>query len=88
MARRIACLLEEQEDKSKQLRAKEVNACVKILLSCFYGSYLWLERFITVDLMLIHWIQQARTRPIGLLPREGYRSRPSTDNKRHLWRCG
>jgi hypothetical protein len=37
-------------------RHQEVNACVKILLSCFHGGYLWLDRCITVDLVLIHRI--------------------------------
>jgi hypothetical protein len=37
-------------------RHQEVNACAKILLSCFHGGYLWLDRRITVDLMLIHLI--------------------------------
>jgi hypothetical protein len=30
-------------------RHQEVNACVKLLLSCFHGGYLWLDRHITVD---------------------------------------
>jgi hypothetical protein len=30
-------------------RHQEVNACVKLLLSCFHGGYLWLDRCITVD---------------------------------------
>jgi hypothetical protein len=37
-------------------RHQEVNVCVKILLSCFHGGYLWLDRCITVDLALIHRI--------------------------------
>ena len=37
-------------------RHQEVNACVKLLLSCYHGSYLWLDRSITVDLTLIHRI--------------------------------
>jgi len=37
-------------------RHKEVNDCVKILLSCYHGGYLWLDRCITVDSMLIHLI--------------------------------
>jgi hypothetical protein len=35
---------------------QEVNACVKLLLSCYYGGYLWLDRCVTVDPMLIHLI--------------------------------
>jgi hypothetical protein len=36
---------------------QEVNACVKLLLSCYHGGYLWLDQtWITVDLMLIHLI--------------------------------
>jgi hypothetical protein len=30
-------------------RHQEVNACVKLLLSCYHGGYLWLDRRITVD---------------------------------------
>jgi hypothetical protein len=37
-------------------RHQEVNACIKLLLSCFHGGYLWLDRRITVDLTLIHRI--------------------------------
>jgi hypothetical protein len=37
-------------------RHQEVNACVKLLLSCYHGGYLWLDRCITVDLTLIHRI--------------------------------
>jgi hypothetical protein len=37
-------------------RNQEVNACVKLLLSCFHGGYLWLDRRMTVDLALIHMI--------------------------------
>jgi hypothetical protein len=37
-------------------RHQEVNTCVKLLLSCFHGGYLWLDRCITVDLALIHRI--------------------------------
>jgi hypothetical protein len=35
-------------------RHQEVNVCVKILLSCYHGGYLWLDRRITVDPTLIH----------------------------------
>jgi hypothetical protein len=31
------------------VRHQEVNACVKLLLSCYHGGYLWLDRHITVD---------------------------------------
>jgi hypothetical protein len=37
-------------------RHQEVNACVKLLLSCYHGGYLWLDRHVTVDLVLIHMI--------------------------------
>jgi hypothetical protein len=37
-------------------RHQEVNVCIKILLSCFHGGYLWLDRCITIDLVLIHMI--------------------------------
>jgi hypothetical protein len=35
---------------------QEVNACVKLLLSFYHVRYLWLDRRITMDLMLIHQI--------------------------------
>jgi hypothetical protein len=35
-----------------------MNACVKLLLSCYHGGYLWLNRCITVDLTLINWITE------------------------------
>jgi hypothetical protein len=37
-------------------RHQEVNTCIKLLLSCFHGGYLWLDRRIIVDPMLIHKI--------------------------------
>jgi hypothetical protein len=37
-------------------RHQEVNACVKMLLSCYHGGYLWLNHRITVDLTLINQI--------------------------------
>jgi hypothetical protein len=37
-------------------RQQEVNACVKLLLSCYHGVYLWPYRHITIDPMLIHRI--------------------------------
>jgi hypothetical protein len=38
------------------VRHQEVNVCVKLLLSCYHGIYLWLDKCITVDLTLIHRI--------------------------------
>jgi hypothetical protein len=35
---------------------QEVNACIKIFLSCYHGGYMWLDRCITVDPTLIHLI--------------------------------
>jgi hypothetical protein len=37
-------------------RDQEVNVCVKLLLSCYHGGYLWLNRRITVDPTLINQI--------------------------------
>jgi hypothetical protein len=37
-------------------RHQEVNACVRLLLSCYHGGYLWLDRRITVDPILINRI--------------------------------
>jgi hypothetical protein len=37
-------------------RHQEVNAYVKLLLSCYHGGYLWLNHYIVVDFTLINWI--------------------------------
>jgi hypothetical protein len=37
-------------------RHHEVNACVRLLLSCYHEGYLWLDHRITVDPILINWI--------------------------------
>jgi hypothetical protein len=37
-------------------RHQEFNACVKLLLSCYHGNYLWIDRRITAEPMLIHKI--------------------------------
>jgi hypothetical protein len=51
-------------------RHQEVNVCVKILLSCFHGGYLWLDRCIIVDPTLIHKITRLRMQ--GPDPQEFY----------------
>jgi hypothetical protein len=51
-------------------RHQEVNACVKLLLSCYHGYYLWLDRRITVDLTLIHRITGLSMQ--GLDPQDFY----------------
>jgi hypothetical protein len=37
-------------------RHQEVSTCIKILMSCFHGGYMWLDRCITMDPTLIHLI--------------------------------
>jgi hypothetical protein len=37
-------------------RHQKVNTCIKILLSCYHGAYIWLDKRITMDLVLIHLI--------------------------------
>ena len=37
-------------------RHQEVNTCVKLLLSCYHGGYLWIDHRIIVDPTLIHRI--------------------------------
>jgi hypothetical protein len=44
--------------------------CVKLLLSCFHGSYLWLDRRTTVDLAPIHRITGLSMQ--GLDPQDFY----------------
>jgi hypothetical protein len=39
-------------------RHQEVNACVRLLLSCYHGGYLWLDCHITMDLILINRINR------------------------------
>jgi hypothetical protein len=51
-------------------RHQEVNACVKFLLSCYHGGYLWLDRSITVDPTLIHQITGLSMQ--GLDPQDFY----------------
>jgi hypothetical protein len=41
-------------------RHQEVNACVKLLLSCYHGRYLLLNYRITIDTTLINWITGLR----------------------------
>jgi hypothetical protein len=55
---------------------QEVNACVKLLISCYHGIYLWRDRGITVDPMLIHRIAGLSMQ--GLDPEEFY-PRKDTD---------
>jgi hypothetical protein len=39
-------------------RHQEVNACVKLLLASYHRGYMWLDRRITVDMMLINRITE------------------------------
>jgi hypothetical protein len=59
-------------------RHQEVNVCVKLLMSCFHGGYMWLDRCITVDPTLIHLITRLsmqRPDPQKFYPRKtSYRS--------------
>ena len=60
-------------------RHPEVNACIKLLLLCFYGGYLWLDRHITMDPVLIHQITGLSME--GIDPQEFY---PGKDADRAL----
>jgi hypothetical protein len=51
-------------------RHQEVNSCVKLLLASYHRGYLWLDRRITVDLMLINRITGLSMH--GLDPHEYY----------------
>jgi hypothetical protein len=51
-------------------RHQEVNVCVKILMSCYHGGYLWLDRCNIVDPTLIHWITGLSMQ--GLDPQDFY----------------
>jgi hypothetical protein len=37
-------------------RHQEVNACIKLLRLCYHGGYIWLDRHVTMDPVLIHMI--------------------------------
>jgi hypothetical protein len=37
-------------------RHQEVNACIKILLLCYHGGYIWLDKCISMNTTLIHLI--------------------------------
>jgi hypothetical protein len=70
---------------------QEVNVCVKILLSCYHGGYLWLDRCITMDLNANppdHHIENARTRTSLVLPRKDIRSLLGPVHQGGIWRCG
>jgi hypothetical protein len=49
---------------------QEVNACVKLLLSCYHGGYIWINRRISVDPTVIHWITGLSLK--GLDPQQFY----------------
>jgi hypothetical protein len=69
---------------------QEVNACVKLLLSCYHGNYLWLYHRITVDPTLFHRIiglSMQGPDPQGFLSRKSRRSRASTEDQGYLWQC-
>jgi hypothetical protein len=51
-------------------RHQEVNACIKLLLSSVHGSYLWLDRRITFNPVLIHRITRLSMQ--GLEPHDLY----------------
>jgi len=57
-------------------RHQEVNACVKLFLSCYHGRYLWLNHCITVDPTLINQITGLSMQ--GLDPQDFY-PRKTTD---------
>lgn len=44
-------------------RGNYITYCVKTLLSCVHGGYLWLNPKVSIDAKLIHWITR--------LPMEG-----------------
>jgi hypothetical protein len=56
-------------------RHQEVNMCIKLLLSCYHGGYLWLDRHVTVDLTLIHMITGLSMQ--GLDPQKFYLRKPA-----------
>jgi hypothetical protein len=67
---------------------QEVNACIKILLSCYHGRYIWLDRRIIVDPALIHFINRLSMQgpnPQKFYPRKDVRSLIGAANKGGLW---
>jgi hypothetical protein len=68
-------------------RHQEVNACVKLLLSCYHGGYLWLNHRITVDPTLINQITGLSMQgpdPQDFYPRKNNGSRSSSKDQGHL----
>jgi hypothetical protein len=56
-------------------RHQEANACIKILISCYHEGYLWLDRCITVDPMMIHLINELSMQ--GPYPQQFYPGKTS-----------
>jgi hypothetical protein len=63
-------------------RHQEVNACVKILLSCYHRGYLWFDRRITVNPTFIHLITEVSMQ--GPNPHQFY---PGNTSYRSLAQC-
>jgi hypothetical protein len=61
---------------------QEVDACVKLLLSCYHGGYLWLDKRIIVDPTLIHRITGLSVK--GPDPQQFY---PGKASDRSLAQC-
>jgi hypothetical protein len=56
-------------------RHQEVNTCVKLLLSCYHGGYLWIYRCVTMDPTLMHLITGLSMQ--GLDPHQFYLGKTS-----------
>jgi hypothetical protein len=61
---------------------QEVNACVKLLLSCYHGGYIWVDRRINMDPMLIYQITGLNLK--GPDPQQFY---PRKTSDRYLTQC-
>jgi SUMO ligase MMS21 Smc5/6 complex component len=62
-------------------RHQEVNSRVKLFLSCYHGSYLWLDCRIIVDSTLIHRIIGLSMQ--GLDPQEFYPRKSTNHTQAH-----
>jgi hypothetical protein len=56
-------------------RHQEVNTSIKLLLSCYHGGYMWLDRWVTMALALIHLIIGMSIQ--GLNPHQLYQGKAS-----------
>jgi hypothetical protein len=69
-------------------RSVEINICVKLLLSCIHGGFLWLDREVSIDTHLIacdYRISISRGRPSTIVHRQDAGKILSRKNEGKIW---